>query len=90
MRARIGVREQTCWLWVPTYRPMEAAPKVAREGALPSSCQVIEVCWPAARTEVATGSVTLREDEVELQTTLKNTHENGRLGKRNNRGKRKN
>jgi hypothetical protein len=70
MRARIGVREQTCWLWVPTYRPMEAGPNVAREGAVPSSCQVIELCWPAVRDEVATGLVILRKDEVEVADNI--------------------
>lgn len=49
---------------------MEAGPNVAREGAVPSSCQVIEFGWPAARDEVATGWVILREDEVEVANNI--------------------
>jgi hypothetical protein len=49
---------------------MEARPNVAREGAVPSSCQVTVLCWPAARVEVATGSVILREDGVEVANDI--------------------
>jgi hypothetical protein len=61
-RARKGVREQTCCCWLPTNRPMEERPNVAREGAVPSSCQVIVNAWLAGIDEVATGSVILGED----------------------------
>jgi len=35
---------RVCCCWLPTYRPMEAGPNWAREGAVPSSCQLIVIC----------------------------------------------
>ena len=44
IRTRKRNREQTCCCWLPANRPMEAGPKDAREGEVPSSCQVIVAC----------------------------------------------
>lgn len=51
------VCKRVCCSALPAYRPMEQGPNVARVGALPSSCQVIENEEPAGILLEETGLV---------------------------------